>query len=327
MNRLHRIFIVVTDLCSARCKLCSYWKSKPGKYLPLSFIQRKVVPLIKKNGIKATCITGGEPTLHPELPKIIKEINKTNTIITLITNTSHLKNGFDYIKYDVHAWLLSLDASHQSLHSRIRGLDNFNEIAAWPGKIKSENPTAQIAFNCLIQKQNVRDILYLYEFICQLPCEGIFFNVPELKPLCFGRENKTREYVKYVLLDDEELKILKNNLEKIMELDMTRNKLMQGDRFFTGCITYFEYLRGKKVEFNDNNYKICDVPLTSLVVDESGRVLPCFYLPPEFASDQPTEADELIPDDHVYLTNIKEKLLNNQEMREKHCKYCFQFQG
>jgi MoaA/NifB/PqqE/SkfB family radical SAM enzyme len=320
-QRLNRIFIVVTNTCSARCKLCSYCKttSREEKYLSFSFIQNKIIPFIKKYGIEAVCITGGEPTLHPELPEITKEINETGTIITVVTNGSHLKDVFEEIKYDVHAWLFSLDAGNKELHYRIRGLDNFDEIAAWPGKIKTANPPVQVAFNCLLQKQNVGDIVRLYELICRLPCEGIFFNVPELKPHCFGGIAPSAGA--YALLNDEEMEILKRNLERMVTLDVTRGKLMQGEGFFENCINYFEYLRGNDAVFKKDE-GMCNVPFTSLVVDESGCVLPCFYLPPEMISWG--KGNELIDDD--YLKNIKKKM-NNQDLKEKYCKYCFQFQA
>jgi molybdenum cofactor biosynthesis enzyme MoaA len=42
-QRLQRIFIVVTDACNARCRLCSYWKTPPGneKYLLLFLLAAK----------------------------------------------------------------------------------------------------------------------------------------------------------------------------------------------------------------------------------------------------------------------------------------------
>lgn len=322
---LHQIFIVVTNKCCARCKLCGYWKTGPGeeKFLSPGFIKDKVVPFIKDHGIEDVCITGGEPTLHPGLPEIVKEIKKAGPIISVVTNGSHLGEIFEKVMYNVQGWLFSLDAGNRSLHTRIRGLNNFDEITAWPEKIKRGNPAVQIAFNCLIQKLNVGDLVNLYELICGLDCEGIFFNVPELKPHCFGprgAESLLKKRAEYALLDNEEMEILKRNLEKIVEMDTAggRYKLMQGEGFFKKVIDYFEYLRGGDVEFEDRR---CDVPFTTLVVDESERVLPCFYLPPELASH--AKGKELIGND--YFKNIRGRL-NDPQFRGSYCTHCFQFQ-
>jgi MoaA/NifB/PqqE/SkfB family radical SAM enzyme len=210
----------------------------------------------------------------------------------------------------VHDWLFSLDAGNEKLYREIRGLDNFTGLIAWPGKIKAAYPAAQIAFNCLIQKQNIRDLAGLYELICSLPCEGIFFNVPDLKSHCFGRKGNgiSAEYAKkYIIPDDEEIDILKKNLAIIQELDKKQcpGKIMQSERFFKGCINYFEFLRGKEVTFKDNEIP-CAVTETSLVVDQSGNILPCFYLPPDFQNFESTRQEEL---------------------KAKYCRRCFQFQG
>jgi len=336
---LHQIFIVVTNKCCARCKLCGYWKTGPGeeKFLSPGFIKDKVVPFINDHGIENVCITGGEPTLHPGLPEIVKEIKKAGPMISVVTNGSHPGEIFEKVMYDVHGWLFSLDAGNKSLHARIRGLTNFDEITAWPEKIKRGNPAAQIAFNCLIQKWNVRDLVNVYDLICKLPCEGIFFNVPELKPYCFvktdpidksfaGSTGQVPRFSKKPLaaggqLDNEEMEILKTSLEKIVETDRTegRYKLMQSDSYFKKVIDYFEYLRGGEVKFEDRR---CHVPFMSLVVDESERVLPCFYLPPDMAYC--SKGKELI--DNGYFKNIEERLADPQ-FRASVCTHCLQLQS
>lgn len=311
-ERLQRIFIVVTDACNGRCKLCNYWKTSPGneKYLSLSFIKSEVIPIIKQYQIEAVCITGGEPTLNPELPQILETINRSGAIITVVTNGSRLDRVFDRVKYHVHAWLFSLDADNQALHRQTRGLDNFAELMAWPGKIKAAYPPAQNAFNCLIQKQNVRNLVDIYRLVCGLPCDGLFFNVPDLQPHSFGRNGRAvspESMDKYVILTDEEIEILRGSLAEIRELDAgrERGKLLQGEEFFQGCIHYFEFLQGKEVTFKDNK-RPCRVPVTSLVVDETGRFFPCFYLPPDFG--------DLPPD-------------QREEIKDKYCRRCFQLQG
>jgi MoaA/NifB/PqqE/SkfB family radical SAM enzyme len=48
LERLDRLFLMVTNNCNARCLLCQYWKSKSKGFLPLKVIEEKVVPLINK---------------------------------------------------------------------------------------------------------------------------------------------------------------------------------------------------------------------------------------------------------------------------------------
>lgn len=70
-----------------------------------------------------------------------------------------------------------------------------------------------------------------------------------------------------------------------------------------GCIRYFEFLRGKEMTFKDNNNP-CGVPQTSIVVNETGDILSCFYLPPDFRAQQ---------------------LDRQEELKAIYCRRCFQF--
>jgi MoaA/NifB/PqqE/SkfB family radical SAM enzyme len=322
-NRLDRLFLAVTNHCNARCLLCQYWKSKPKGFLPLPVLEEKIVPLVNKYNVGLTLITGGEPTLHPQLPAIIKSLEKTGTRMTLITNGTHLDAIFNEIKDRVDAYLFSLDASNEVLFRGIRGLDHFKEMMAWPQRILDHRPSAQVAFNCLIQEKNIDDLVDLYRLVMDLPVEGIFFNVPELKPHCFGRKEAVPEVsVKNAILDEKEIARLEANLGQIVELDAARGKLFQRQEFFNNCIRYFRALNHRQeFEFNDPK-EVCQVPFTSIVIDESACLYPCFYLPytvPFGQDEDPVNGD--------YLINIRKEIFNNPGIRKKYCSFCLQFQG
>jgi len=323
LDRLDRLFLLVTNTCNARCLLCQYWKSKSKGFLPLAVVEEKVVPLINKYNVGLTLITGGEPTLHPQLPAIIKTLEKTGTRITLISNGTHLDAVFAEIKDRVDAYLFSLDASNEALFHEIRGLPHFREIIAWPKRILNHRPDAQVAFNCLIQKKNIGDLVALYRLVKDLPGDGIFFNVPELKPYCFGRQEAVpEESVKNALLNEKEIALLESNLEQILALAAVNGKLFQRRSFFDNCIRYFRALsRQQEVEFNDPK-EVCQVPFTSIVIDESACLYPCFYLPysvPFGQDEDPINGD--------YLMNIRKEIFTNPGIRKKYCSFCLQFQG
>lgn len=301
--------------------MCSYWRAEPKRDLPLSFVEERVVPFIRQYGVEVTFISGGEPCLHPQLPQIVGQIKQAGSTITLITNGSHLGEVFEHIAAWVDAYLLSIDAGNAALHRRIRGLDNFSQMAAWPEKIKAKNPAAQVAYTCVLQKQNVEDIVDYYLRFSPLPCDALFFNVPELKPHCFGRQDTVPEDSRQnAQLSDREIELLESNLQKIQQLDLGRNKLSQSPEFFNDCVTYFKYLRGERVECDDHT---CVMPFHSLVIDESQHIRPCFYLPFSFPFD-PEDSDILNRED---LREVRREILHNRQFREKYCRQCRQFQG
>lgn len=324
LDRLDRLFLVVTNCCSASCKLCSYWQTGPVKYLDLSFVREKIAPLISKYGVGVTLITGGEPTLHPKLAEIIEVIYEAGSSVTLITNGFALNSVFDRVKEYVSAYMFSLDGSTEALYRRIRGLDNFAELLAWPARIKNENPAAGVAYSCLLQKDNIADLVNLYRLIADRECDALFFNVPEMKPLCFGRgDSLNPDAAEHVLLNDREIETLERNLAHIKKMDRLNRKLLQGKKYFEDCVRYFRYLRGEEVVFRE---RICSVPFSSIVIDEGGGSSTCFYLPNAGAlSDAAANPDDIV--NHSSLVSARKDIRDNPKFREKYCRYCLQFQG
>ena len=319
LNRPPRIFLIVTNSCDSRCLLCEYWSSRPKKFLSHSFVGNHVLQLIHEYRVNVVCITGGEPTLHPQLPQIVKMLKKAGVLISLITNGAQLTEVFEEIKHCVDAYMFPLDASTRSLHYEIRGVDTFEELVSWPEKIKTEAPSARIAFSCVIQKKNIKDLVNIYELASHLQSDAIFFRAPELKTYCFGRQDSIQEEsLSSVNLGDEELMVLKENLKKISDLDLKRGKLHQKNEVFEDFIKYFESLQGKKVEFAD---RICTVPLTNIIIDESQRVYPCFYLPFSIPFNK-TGGDIM---NNSYLKTIRKKVLEDKQFRKKYCNCCLQF--
>ena len=61
--------------------------------------ENEIVDMIKKYGVSSNdrvILNGGEPTLHPNLIKILQLFHKTGAEIVLYTNGRKLKEGFIY---------------------------------------------------------------------------------------------------------------------------------------------------------------------------------------------------------------------------------------
>ena len=74
------LVLPITDRCNLNCKFCFYPNVR-NKDLPLSQIieiAKKAPPLI--------CLSGGEPTLHPDLPEIITRLKNMGKLVQVLTN-------------------------------------------------------------------------------------------------------------------------------------------------------------------------------------------------------------------------------------------------
>ena len=157
---LRDLRVSVTDRCNFRCRYCMPRESfgKEHNFLPKSEILsyeeiQKFVLACKPLGLRKVRITGGEPLLRKDLPKLVRYISDLGLEVALTTNGSFLKReaarlaeaGLDRVT-------ISLDAVDQELHSRITDsnvtvadiLDGIHEaISRGLGPVK---------VNCVVQR-------------------------------------------------------------------------------------------------------------------------------------------------------------------------------
>jgi len=106
-----RSVLYVTKLCNANCKFCYFRFEGVQKHSPFNELKNTLINYKTKYGIKFVDITGGEPTIHPQ----IKDIIKVSCIIgikpTVITNAQRpdiiqgmINNGLDDLLISVHGF-------------------------------------------------------------------------------------------------------------------------------------------------------------------------------------------------------------------------------
>ena len=111
--------IVFVGKCDFRCHFCyNIDLVKNYKKLP-DISEKKILRFLKKRKglLDAVAITGGEPTLHKELPEFMKKIKELGFLVMLETNGSRPKmikqlidkELIDYIAMDIKATLKKYD--------------------------------------------------------------------------------------------------------------------------------------------------------------------------------------------------------------------------
>lgn len=114
-----------TKGCNLRCPFChnaSLALNQDIKNIDFNDILDYLTK--RENILDGVCITGGEPTLNPSLPSIIKEIKKLNLLVKLDTNGSNPEmvetlindNLIDYVALDIKNGI--------SGYSKITGVSN-----------------------------------------------------------------------------------------------------------------------------------------------------------------------------------------------------------
>lgn len=115
----------ITKDCNLACPIC-FAAARPGAggYLSVEEVARRVRSLRARGG-KAVSLSGGEPTLHPELEEIVRAARRERVDVTLLSNGLRLgedpslarrlaRTGLTYL-------YVQLDTLREDVCARIRG--------------------------------------------------------------------------------------------------------------------------------------------------------------------------------------------------------------
>jgi hypothetical protein len=78
------VMIEVVDCCNVKCRVCYHKLS--NKVRSLEQIAEDLDDACRLRGLHTVTLTGGEPTLHPELPAIIRSVKQRGLHCFLLTN-------------------------------------------------------------------------------------------------------------------------------------------------------------------------------------------------------------------------------------------------
>lgn len=172
------LMIEVTDCCNIRCDVC--YKRKGGTFKTLERIERELNTAFKHRRLHTITISGGEPTLHPDLCGIVRLIKSRSLHVFLLTNGTKItadylgelkEAGLDSILYHVDAGQQRDDLPANPSFDDIKNkLDELISIAA------SLNVDASVSMTLYRDRR---------EFARRLT--DYFFNYPDLSFLFVAR--------------------------------------------------------------------------------------------------------------------------------------------
>jgi MoaA/NifB/PqqE/SkfB family radical SAM enzyme len=175
INEVPFLFLSLVDRCNSPCKTCTIWKNNSrGQELSLNDYQ-KIAESAKKLQVRVVSFGGGEPTLRPDLPEIIKIFKNTGVKTHINTNGTTLSAqkidclssaGLDMIS-------ISLDAIEDKLYKEIRGLDALKRVLA-SIKYISKETSLHLSINYVVSALNDNQILPFTK-------EIIKYNIQKLK--------------------------------------------------------------------------------------------------------------------------------------------------
>lgn len=126
----------LTDICNFRCTYClpNGYQKKAGQPANLSVDEiRRLVTAFARLGLWKVRLTGGEPTLRPELLEIARTVAAIPGIhrLAMTTNGYRLaERAADYASAGINALNISVDSLDPTRFKTITGHDRLGEIMA-----------------------------------------------------------------------------------------------------------------------------------------------------------------------------------------------------
>ena len=111
----------ITNFCNLDCRHC-YLEDKNTMHMDLGVLKDLAKQYSELNG-NSIVISGGEPSLHPNIKEIIEYIHELGLKISFISNGNNYKNIVSYLDND-DTYQISIDGN-EFMHDWLRGMGSF----------------------------------------------------------------------------------------------------------------------------------------------------------------------------------------------------------
>ncbi len=180
MIKKNVVIFSVTDFCNAKCKTCSFWKTKNVTF-PKKEKLKTVVENIRKNlDCGFLSVTGGEPLTYPFLFDLIKEARSQGMIVQLMTNGYLLnKNKINELeKIGLNFIAFSVDHYDEKIVFKNRELPNLlQKLKENIFNLKNTGIITQGGIT--LAKHNISDLEKIASFsLNKLGFDEIYFSLP-----------------------------------------------------------------------------------------------------------------------------------------------------
>lgn len=165
--RLDKVKIKIVDHCNLRCLKCNHWlpdrRNSIDQQAPLSGAEwldtaARLVDL----GLRKAAFTGGEPTLHADLPGIISYLSQQGVRCSMTTNGTLLTNGpgRKLLEAGISQIRFSVDGPNAEIHDRCVGVPGaFDRLMAGLREVKETSRilgrTVKLHFNTVVSELNI----------------------------------------------------------------------------------------------------------------------------------------------------------------------------
>ncbi len=170
----------LSNACNANCGFCNFARDTLPKE-SWEFVERQgaldAIDILHKQGIRYLVLTGGEPTLHPDLVDIVRHGAESGIKVLLVSNAGLLKPHkiHELIDAGLSSFIISIDAANVADHEDNRGLPGVCDRIREANRIFAERKiksTASVTMSRLV------DYDALPGFLTSLGFSSVVFSYP-----------------------------------------------------------------------------------------------------------------------------------------------------
>lgn len=259
--------------------------------MSLQSVQR-LLPDLKRLRTEVVLLSGGEPLLNPDWPRISASLRGNGQKLWLATSGLSLAKNARRVAEQFDAVTVSLDGADRDTYETIRGLDAFEIVCRGIRAVAAAGLAAGIRVT--LQRANYRQIPDFIELARTLEAlEVSFLAVDVASPHAFGRVGG---FAHDLALRDEDLPLLDGILrsfERDHQAAFRSGFIAQSPQKLRSILQYFSALCGK----HDFPRVRCNAPEFSAVLDARGGVNPCFFISGAPASAAAGDLDRAVNSD------------------------------
>jgi Fe-coproporphyrin III synthase len=272
LRRLPLVSLYLTERCNSRCVTCDYWRYGRAD-MTLDAVASRLPSLLALQ-TRVVLISGGEPLMNPQWLDIARLLKGNGLKLWLLTSGLALAKHARSVVPLFDTVTVSLDGTCPSTYAAIRGLDAFDKVCE--GIRAAAAAGARVGLRVTLQRANYRELPAFVELAHASGARQIsFLAVDVANPHAFARRD---DFQSDLALRQEDLPLferLLHALEQERAADFHSGFIAESPDKMRRILQYFAAVCGQ-----DSFPPVrCNAPEFSAVVNATGHVQPCFFIP------------------------------------------------
>jgi MoaA/NifB/PqqE/SkfB family radical SAM enzyme len=176
------VFLHVLTRCNLHCRHCYINPEQHGrKRLPLDRIERWLAVLASRSPGANLVLLGGEPTLHPDLPRAVRCARRLGfASITIDTNGYLFNDILDQVApAEVDVFSFSLDGATAATNDRIRGKGSYEACINGIRRARAKGFRTSLIFT--VSRANLEALRAMGPLLAELEVERFFIQALGLR--------------------------------------------------------------------------------------------------------------------------------------------------